>query len=58
MALAFEVKKKRKSRKKTGLSQTEIRRLFAEASRWCSKNKAPGEPQYECVRKYMLEHLH
>jgi hypothetical protein len=46
--------KRAKRKRKTNYTQAEWRRIFGEASKWCAKNKAPGEKQYECVRKYLL----
>jgi hypothetical protein len=48
---------RRSKRRKTNYTQEEWRRIFGEASRWCAKNKAPGEKQYECVRRYLSGHV-
>jgi len=40
-------------RKKTGFSLPEWRKLFGEAAKWCSKNKAPGERIQDCIRRYL-----
>ena len=40
-------------KRKTGLSLDEWKAKFAEAARWCSKNKAPGERIQDCIRRYL-----
>jgi hypothetical protein len=40
-------------RRKTGLTGSEWKAMFAEAAKYCAKNKAPGERIQDCIRRYL-----
>lgn len=39
--------------RKTGYSGPEWKAKFAEAAKYCARNRAPGERIQDCIRKYL-----
>jgi len=42
--------------RKTGYSGPEWRKIFAEAAKYCARNKAPGERIQDCIRRYLAQY--
>ncbi|MEM1913323.1 MAG: hypothetical protein QW067_09310 [Thermofilaceae archaeon] len=47
-----KVSTRRKTRRTTRTKST-WRQRFAEAARYCAKNKGPGERIQDCIRRYL-----
>jgi hypothetical protein len=43
--------------RKTKYSASEWRSMFAQAAKWCAKNKLPNERIQDCIKRYLSQHV-
>jgi hypothetical protein len=57
MALVYAPRKKRSRRKSVaGDGRTAVRSAFAQAARYCSTNRSPGERIQDCIRRVFRQY--